>query len=123
MNIYEKYPDLTDGTVIIRKMSDSDADALAQFTSNAEVYRTLPTFLYELKYEDKHKVIALADEELFDTGEGILMGIYLTEDPGQFSLLAKIADSEALQGLGILALLNGSQCGFPHLLHHFFHFL
>lgn len=94
MNIYEKYPDLTDGTVIIRKMSDSDADALAQFTSNAEVYRTLPTFLYELKYEDKHKVIALADEELFDTGEGILMGIYLTEDPGHLVGIAEIYNYE-----------------------------
>lgn len=94
MKLFEDYPYLTDGVVIIRKMTEDDAEALAVLTSEADVYATLPTFLYELKYEDKAQVIRRMDEECLDTHESVLLGIYLTEDPDHLVGVAEIYNYE-----------------------------
>ena len=65
--LFEEYPYLEGENLILRKLNMSDADALAELTSRKKVYETLPTFLYELKYPDKRKAIALMDAECFDT--------------------------------------------------------
>ena len=78
-DLFREYPVMEDDMIVIHKMSDEDADALAEMCAQAEVYRYVPTFLYEQKYEDKHEVIAKMDEECFDTHESILLGIYLKE--------------------------------------------
>ena len=80
--LFREYPVLEDDVIIIRKMADEDADAIAEMCSQKEVYRYVPTFLYEQKYEDKHEVIANLDRECFNTKEGILMGVYLKETGG-----------------------------------------
>ena len=77
--LFSEYPVLEDDVIGIRKMTDADADALADMCMQKEVYRYVPTFLYELKYEDKRTVIARMDEECFDTRESILLGVYLKE--------------------------------------------
>ena len=61
--LFEEYPYLEGENLILRKLNMSDADALAELTSRKKVYETLPTFLYELKYPDKRKAIALMDAE------------------------------------------------------------
>jgi RimJ/RimL family protein N-acetyltransferase len=98
VKLFEDYPYLTDGVVIIRKMTEDDAEALAVLASEADVYSTLPTFLYELKYEDKLRTIRMMDEECFDTGESVLMGIYLTEDPRCLAGIAEIYNYEEKKG-------------------------
>ena len=94
MILFEEYPSLTDGTVSIRKMTEADAKALRYFAGKVCVYETLPTFLYELRYEDKIRTIRLVDEECFDTRESILMGIYLDENPGRLIGIAEIYNYE-----------------------------
>ena len=94
MKLFEEYPDLSDDMIRIRKMRESDAEALRAFTSNERIYRYLPSFLYELKYEDKRDVIARMDEECFAPKESILMGVYLHSDPERLVGIAEIYNYE-----------------------------
>ena len=86
--LFQEYPVMEDDMIVIRKMRDEDADALAGMCAEKDVYRYVPTFLYELKYEDKHEVIAKMDAECFDTRENILLGVYLKET-GEFTGIAE----------------------------------
>lgn len=98
MKLFEEYPCLTDGRVMLKKMTAADAAALERITSKASVYATVPTFLYELKYQDKAEVIARMDEEIFDTHQSILLGVYLCDDPGRLIGLAEIYNYEGDRG-------------------------
>ena len=86
--LFEEYPVLEDELIVIRRMTDDDADALAKMCADKDVYRYVPTFLYELKYEDKHEAIAKMDEECFQTKESLLLGVYLKET-GAFTGIAE----------------------------------
>ena len=88
--LFEEYPYLEDDVIIIRKLSAEDADSLKQLTLQDRVYRYLPTFLYELKYEDKQEVIEKLNEECFDNKESIIMGVFLKEEPEKLIGLAEI---------------------------------
>ena len=77
--LFSEYPYMEDDMVIIRKMTEADALSLSRMCAQEEVYRFVPTFLYEQRYGDKTKVIAKMDEECFDTHESILLGVYLKE--------------------------------------------
>ena len=81
MKLFDEYPELRNDRVILRKMSPADADALAELTAREAVYGTVPSFLYELKYQDKRDVIANMDRECFDPKESLLLGVYLTTEP------------------------------------------
>ncbi len=78
--LFEEYPVLEDDEIMLRKMSAADAGDLARMCAQKEVYRCLPTFLYEQKYADKHEVLARMDDECFDTQQNLLLGIYLKEN-------------------------------------------
>ena len=88
--LFEEYPYLEGENLILRKLNMSDADALAELTSRKKVYETLPTFLYELKYPDKRKAIALMDAECFDTCLSVLLGVFMKEKPEQLIGIAEI---------------------------------
>ena len=90
MDLFDKYPILQDDVLTIRRMSFSDEKALKDLTEEKDVYRYLPTFLYEQKYEDKYQVIKRMDEECMDSRESVLMGIYLKEDPKTLIGIAEI---------------------------------
>lgn len=81
MKLFDEYPVLKNERVIMRKMRQEDAEALAELTSREAVYRTVPSFLYELRYEDKHDVIENMDRECFGPKESMLLGVYLTDEP------------------------------------------
>ncbi len=82
MKLFEQYPYIEGDDIIIRKMTMEDVGALEAFAGNERVYKYLPTFLYEQKYEDKRDVIAKMDEECFDTKESILLGVYCKQGTG-----------------------------------------
>lgn len=86
--LFQEYPVLEDEMIVLRKMTEEDAGALAEMCAQKEVYRYVPAFLYELKYEDKHTVLAKMDEECFDTKESLLLGVYLKET-GAFAGIAE----------------------------------
>lgn len=92
MELFDQYPVLHNDRIILRKMTEDDACALEELTADENVYRTLPTFLYELKYTDKREVITKMDEECFDTCESVLLGVYLKAGGGQSERLVGIAE-------------------------------
>lgn len=77
--LFEDFPYLEDGRIILKRMREVDADALLNMKQSENVYRYLPTFLIEKQYDDMSEVIRQCNETLFLTKSAILMGIYLTE--------------------------------------------
>ena len=56
--LFEELPYLQDECIVIRKVTDDDADAIREFIENENVYRYLPTFLFEKQYDDIHQMIS-----------------------------------------------------------------
>ena len=80
MELFQEYPLLEDELIILRKMGKEDIADLIQITENDAIYRYLPTFLYEKKYDDLNIVLERMDEECFFTKDSILLGIFLKEN-------------------------------------------
>ena len=79
--LFDEIPFLENDKIILKRMEDADAPELERMTRSDRVYRYLPTFLYEQKYENKHDVIRLFYEECFPAKEGIFLGIYWKGEP------------------------------------------
>ena len=94
MKLFDEYPYLENDRIIMRKLVDSDAEGIAELTSRAAVYKTIPGFLYELKYEDKRDVIANMDRECFETHESLFLGIFLKNDPEHLIGIAEFYNYE-----------------------------
>lgn len=90
MQPFDEMPHIEGKNVILREMVETDAPALERFTQSEEVYRYLPTFLYEQKYEDKAYAIARMREECFDTKESILLAICLRDAPDELIGIAEV---------------------------------
>ncbi len=45
--LFDSFPFLENKQIVIRKMTDADVDALDEITSNENVYRYIPPFLYK----------------------------------------------------------------------------
>lgn len=76
MKLFDEIPYLENDMVVLKQVTDADADELKRMTVNDNVYRYLPTFLYERKYDDIHKVIAELYRELFGKKESLILGIF-----------------------------------------------
>ena len=75
---FQTVPTLQSERLILRRLTQADAEALDRLAHSDAVYRYLPTFLYEQKYPDIHRVIdGLYDECL---RESLILGIFLKED-------------------------------------------
>lgn len=83
--LFPEPPELTDGRLQLRPLSMADADGLRALTRDEEVYRYLPTFLFEKKYSRAEDVIARLYGEGLD--ESLILGIF-TE--GRFRGLAEV---------------------------------
>ena len=75
---YTEIPYLQGERLTLRALTPGDADALRELTEDAAVYRYLPTFLFEKKYDDVRTVI----ERLYDEclAESIILGIFMEDD-------------------------------------------
>lgn len=78
--LYDEMPYLEGNRIILREFVKSDARALCEIANNKNVYKYLPTFLYEQKYEDKEYVIENMKKECFDTKESIIFAVCLKEN-------------------------------------------
>ena len=81
MKLFDEYPNLESEYIAIHRLRSEDAEGIRKLAEDPKVSATVPTFLYENKYEDKALVIEREEAELFRTGEGILLGIYLKGEP------------------------------------------
>lgn len=90
MDLFDEMPRLEGERVLLREFVDADAPALSDFIHSEAIYRLLPTFLYEQKYDDPHQTIARMREECFETKESVLLAICLREAPDQMIGIAEI---------------------------------
>ena len=75
---FQSVPTLESERLILRRLTQADADALGSLAHSDAVYRYLPTFLYEQKYPDIRRVMdGLYGECL---RESLILGIFLRED-------------------------------------------
>ena len=76
--LFSEIPRLKSERLILRQIEDRDADSLLKLVRNPRVYRYLPTFLFEKKYEDIYRVIGGLYRECFK--ESIILGIFMEDD-------------------------------------------
>ena len=77
--MFSEIPLLEDDRIILKRITDADAGALEELTDNDNVYRYLPTFLFEKQYSDMHRMIKELYEDLYLNKESLILGIYLKE--------------------------------------------
>lgn len=94
IRLFDEIPYLKGDKIILRPMADTDIPALKSMVSDDEVYRFLPTFLYERKYEDKKTMLERMEEECVKTKESILLAICPEDDPARFMGIAEIYNYE-----------------------------
>ena len=77
-NMKELFPEppvLKGANLCLKPLALSDADSLRWLTGQEAVYRYLPSFLFEKKYDDPEKVIrCLYDEGLADS---LILGVFM----------------------------------------------
>ena len=76
--LFSEIPFLKSERLILRRIEDKDADALTEFVRDTNVYRYLPTFLFEKKYDDIHYVISELYKECLK--ESIILGVFMEDD-------------------------------------------
>ena len=76
--LFSEIPYIKSERLILRKIEETDAEGLSEMTRSPNVYRYLPAFLFEKKYEDIRYVIRhLYDECLKDS---IILGVFMEND-------------------------------------------
>ncbi len=76
--LFSEIPYIEGERLVLKQIEEKDSEALLELASDPEVYRYLPTFLFEQKYPDIHEVIDKLYTECFK--ESIILGIYLDGD-------------------------------------------
>ena len=84
-NIFSEIPCIEAGDIALRKVTLADKESLKKMTVTAEVYKYLPAFLYEKKYEDTEFVINHMYDEVVN--DSLILGIYRD---GEFCGLTEI---------------------------------
>lgn len=75
--LFSELPVIKGERITLRPLKSSDAGGLRELTRSAEVYRYLPTFLFEKKYDDAQEVIKrLYDECLEDS---LILGVFVED--------------------------------------------
>ena len=72
--LFSEVPCLQSRRLLLRRLTDEDAEDLYELAHSDRIYKYLPTFLYERKYEDIHEVIRGLYDECFR--EAIILGIF-----------------------------------------------
>ena len=76
--LFSEIPYIMGDSIVLREITRDDADSLRELTENEDVYRYLPTFLFEKKYDSIEYVIDHLYDECFR--ESIILGIYRDEE-------------------------------------------
>lgn len=76
--LFSEIPKIQGERIVLREITQTDSAALKQLTDDPDVYRYLPTFLFETKYDDKSYVIEHLYDECFR--ESIILGIFMNDE-------------------------------------------
>ena len=78
VKLFSEIPYLQDGNLILKRLDLKDAEGLKELVDDPVVFRYLPTFLFEKKYEDIRYVIDHLYDECFR--ESIILGVFQDEE-------------------------------------------
>lgn len=81
---FKEIPVLKSDRLVITQLTQRDAEDLQDMVNEELVYKYLPAFLYEKKYDDIHYVIDHLYDECLE--ESLILGVY---EEGQFCGLAE----------------------------------
>ena len=76
--LFSEIPYIKTDRLVLRKIEETDAEGLAELAHSPNVYRYLPTFLFEQKYEDVRYVIRRLYDECFI--ESIILGVFMEDE-------------------------------------------
>ena len=92
--LFDEFPQLESDRLTLREWAAADAPAIEAIIHDPDVYRFLPTFLYEQSYEDVGEMVARSRKERFDTHDSILLGIFFKNDPERLVGIAEVYNYE-----------------------------
>ena len=72
--LFDRPPVLEGGGITLRALTLADSAALGEMATDTEVYRYLPTFLFEQKYDDAAVVISRLYDECME--DALILGVY-----------------------------------------------
>ena len=75
--LFSEIPCLKGERIVLKEITLADADALRELVNSPAVYRFLPTFLFEKKYEDISYVIRHLYDECWE--ESIILGVFMED--------------------------------------------
>ena len=75
--LFSEIPFIQNDRLTLKRLTEADADALQEMVSSDVVYKYLPTFLFERKYDDIDEVIRHLYDECWK--ESIILGIFCDE--------------------------------------------
>lgn len=76
--LFSEIPYIKSERLVLRKIEETDAAGLSERAHSPNVYRYLPTFLYERKYDDIQYVIRRLYDECFK--DSIILGVFMEEE-------------------------------------------
>lgn len=76
--LFSEIPYIKSERLVLRKIEETDAAGLSELAHSPNVYRHLPTFLYERKYDDIQYVIRRLYDECFK--DSIILGVFMEEE-------------------------------------------
>ena len=86
--VFDEIPYIEGECIVLRKITDADADDLLEMIHDKKVYRYLPTFLFEQQFDDIHEMIQKLYDECFAAKESLILAVSRKDD-GSFCGLAE----------------------------------
>lgn len=77
IKLFSDVPPLKRCNLELKRITERDTEALADFVHSDSVYRYLPTFLFERKYPDIHEVIEKLYTEAME--ESLILGVFFED--------------------------------------------
>lgn len=78
--LFDEIPRLEGERVVLRRLDEGDVGALEELVNSENVYRYLPTFLFEKQFDDMHEMIREAYGELFAAQKSLILGVEAAGD-------------------------------------------
>ena len=78
--LFSEIPTIEGDGIVLGPVLETDSPALQELMDNDNVYRFLPTFLFEKRFEDARDAISEFYGELFEKKESLILGIREAKD-------------------------------------------
>ena len=96
-DLFAEFPNLSNDKIIIKRMEESDVEALAKISRNDNVYRFMPPFLYQKSDAALAGAIRNLGGRDFENRKWVIAGVYPADDPSRLIGLAEMFDYDAAE--------------------------